>query len=101
MQFRKKRKPTYFYVDLEVNRVCFSLRLTDITENGAKLRGAHEVVDGTNGQLTVRGHKLLGTLRWVNGDAVGFEFDDPLSPQLYALLAHEKKPPAKNRFAMG
>lgn len=90
MQFRKRRKPTYFFVDLEVNRVRFSLRLVDITPEGAKLLGNHNVVDGTDGVVTVRGHDLPGTLKWVKGDKIGFQFQTPIAPRLYAMLAHEK-----------
>lgn len=101
MQFRKRRKPTQFYVNLEVNRVRFSVRLIDVTPNGAKLSGNHDVVDGTDGVITVRGHSLPGTLRWVKGNAVGFEFEDPLSPRVHALLSRQKSPRASNRFHTG
>ena len=98
MKFRKRRKPTYFFIDLEVNRVRFSLRLVDITHEGAKLLGNHEVVDGTAGVITVRDQKIPGTLRWVEGDSIGFEFDAPLSPRLYATLSHRKSEGQKKRF---
>jgi hypothetical protein len=101
MHFRKRRKPTFFYVDLEVNRVRFSLRLVDITPEGAKLQGNHNVVDGTEGIITVRGHGLPGTLKWVEGEKIGFEFEKPVAPRLYAVLAHEKAEHAKRRFLAG
>ena len=98
MQFRKWRKPTFFFVDLEVNKVQFSVRMVDITQNGARLQGAHEVVDGTAGVITVRGHQLAGTLRWVRGGTIGFEFDEPLPAHLYSILAHKKTAAARKRF---
>lgn len=101
MQFRKRRKPTNFFAELEVNRVHFELRLIDITPEGAKLQGAHEVVDGTDGTLTVRGKSFDGTLRWVKGDHIGFEFEKPLPADIYALLAHEKRPSAKRQRVFG
>lgn len=101
MQFRKRRKPTYFYAELEVNRVRFSLRLVDITPEGAKLQGDHDVVDGTDGILTVRGHEVAGTLKWVEGEKIGFEFEKPVSPRLYAMLAHEKAGQGKHRYLAG
>ncbi|NNE88236.1 MAG: hypothetical protein HKN27_09190 [Silicimonas sp.] len=97
MHFRKRRKPTNFFVTLEVNRVSFELRLTDITPEGARLQGPHEVVDGTKGVLTVRGKTFEGTLKWVDEDKIGFEFDKPLPADIYALLAHEKRPSAKRQ----
>lgn len=99
MQFRKRRKPTLFYVDLEVNRVVFPMQLVDITPTGAKLTGKHETVDDTTGVIIVRGHELPGTLRWVEGENIGFEFHSPVPPHLYATLAHEKTP-AKKRFLL-
>ncbi|MEO9825662.1 MAG: PilZ domain-containing protein [Paracoccaceae bacterium] len=98
MKFRKWRKPTYFFVDLEVNRVRFSLRLVDITPEGARLFGNHEVVDGTAGVITVRDKKVPGTLRWVEGENIGFEFDTPLSPRFFATLADRKNEAQKGRF---
>lgn len=98
MEYRKRRKPTYFYVNLEVNRVRFSLRLTDITPEGAKLSGDHEVVDGTAGFIEVRGHKIEGMLRWVTGNNIGFKFDAPLPGRIYSMLAQEKNVNAKKRF---
>lgn len=98
MEFRKRRKPTYFYVNLEVNRVRFSLRLVNISYEGAKLSGIHEVVDGTAGIVEVRGHKIKGMLRWVKGNNIGFEFDERLPERLHALLANENQVKVKKRF---
>ena len=98
MEHRKRRKPTYFYVNLEVNRVRFSLRLIDISYEGAKLSGIHEVVDGTKGVIEVRGQKVDGMLRWVHGNNIGFEFDERLPERLYALLSNQKQVSVKKRF---
>lgn len=98
MQFRKRRKSTYFYVELEVNKVRFSLRLLDVSTTGVKLCGDHEVVDGTAGVVTVRGQTLPGMLRWVDGRNIGFEFDTPLPARIYAMLARQKPSGAKKRF---
>tara|TARA_B100000745_G_C19905387_1_gene303475 strand:+ start:200 stop:538 length:339 start_codon:yes stop_codon:yes gene_type:complete len=91
---RSNRVAVNVNVDVETVLERHSGRITDLSENGAKVEGQPFAV-GQKVKLTAEGAAVWGTCRWAEVDRMGIEFDTPMPEQLQSLL--KSKAPANDR----
>lgn len=93
MRFRERREVTDFDGILETENGEHSVKVQNVTMNGLRLRGLKVVVRNPEATLIVRNNRLRGTIRWGKDDDVGFELDQPLTPDQRAMLLRRTRGP--------
>ena len=82
---RTARTPVDLDVDVETVLERHEGRITDLSENGAKIEGEPFAV-GQRVKLTANESVMWAKVRWAEADRCGVEFETPMPEQLRSLL---------------
>lgn len=82
MPYRAERAPVVLPASIVTMSAYQFPELADISQSGAKLRGAPLPAKGTSALLRVGPLEVLCRVMWVKGEQCGIRFDEPVSPRL-------------------
>lgn len=95
---RSRRAPVLLAATLEVDGRPVSVRLRNLSEEGALIEGDNLPLEGTNAFFERNELRLQSRIVWVHGRYAGVAFDHPLKPEQVLRNIPKPKPPAQADF---